>query len=85
MTNANSQDQFVLFKKTAQQSGMSGTAYIDFNPADGFLRIKLRVTPPEYQSALASNFAQALAQISQAFGLQVKTHQSGGGEAGVSK
>ena len=76
MTNPNFQDQSELFKKMSQQKGISGIAYIDSNPANGFLRLKLKVTPPEYQSVLTSNFAQALGQISQMFSLQVKIHQS---------
>jgi hypothetical protein len=80
MNNQNIQNQFELFKGMAQQQGISGVAYIDYNPANGFLRLKLKVTPPEYQSMLTSNFVNALAQFSQMFGLQVKTHQSNGGE-----
>ena len=82
MNNQNIQNQFELFKGMAQQQGISGVAYIDYNPANGFLRLKLKVTPLEYQSILTSNFVNALAQFSQMFGLQVKTHQSNGGEAG---
>jgi len=81
MNNQNIQNQFELFKGMAQQQGISGVAYIDYNPANGFLRLKLKVTPPEYQSILTSNFVNALAQFSQMFGLQVKTHQSNAGEA----
>jgi len=80
MTNPNFQDQFELFKRMAQQKGISGVAYIDFNPASGFLRLKLKVTPPEYQSMLTSNFVNALAQFSQMFGLQVKIHQDDDGK-----
>ena len=82
MNYHNIQDQSELFKRMSQQKGISGVAYIDFNPASGFLRLKLKVTPPEYQNMLTSNFVSALAQFSQMFGLQVKTHQSNGGEAG---
>jgi hypothetical protein len=85
MTNPNFQEQFEATKQVAQQKGISGVAYIDFNPTNGFLRLKLNVTPPEYQSMLTSNFAQALAQISQMFGLQVKTHQSNSGKVGDKK
>ena len=81
MTNPAFENQFELFKQMAQQSGISGIAYIDYNPADGFLRLKLKVTPPERQGMLTSSFAQVLAQVIQMFGLQVKTHQSNGGEA----
>lgn len=82
MTNQNSQDQFELAKKISQQKGISGVAYIDFDPANGFLRLKLKVTPAEYQSMLTSNFVSALTQCSQMFGLQVKTHESKGREDG---
>ena len=82
MTNQNSQDQFELAKKISQQKGISGVAYIDFDPANGFLRLKLKVTPAEYQSMLTSNFVSALTQCSQMFGLQVKTHENKGREDG---
>ena len=80
MNNQNIQNQFELFKGMAQQQGISGVAYIDYNPANGFLRLKLKVTPTEFQSMLISNFVNALVQGSQMFGLQVKTHQSNGVE-----
>jgi len=83
MNNQNFQDQSELLKRTAKQSGISGVAYIDFDPASGFLRLKLKVTPPEYQSMLTSNFVNALVQGSQMFGLQVKTHQDDGGKVGA--
>ncbi len=82
MINSNFQQQIEAGKQVAQQKGISGVAYIDFNPAKGFLRLKLKVTPPEFQSMLTSNFVNALVQGSQMFGLQVKSHQSNGGEAG---
>ncbi len=85
MTNQSFEDQFELAKRAAHQSGISGTAYIDFDPAGGFLRIKLEVTPPESQSLLISNFASALAQGCQAFGLRVKKHQRDSKEAGGKK
>ena len=85
MTNPNFQEQVEAAKQTAQQKGISGVAYIDYNPANGFLRLKLKVTPPEYQSMLTSNFAQVLAQGSQMFGLRVKTHQSHSGKVNGGK
>ena len=81
MINSNFQQQVEITKQMAQQKGINGVAYIDFNPAKGFLRLKLQVTPPEFQSMLTSNFVNALVQGSQMFGLQVKTHQSNAGEA----
>jgi len=83
VTNQSFQNQFDFFKRIAQQSGMSGVAYIDFNPAAGFLRLKLKVTPAQSQSLLTSNFATVLAQVSQAFGLQVKVHQDNDGKVGA--
>jgi hypothetical protein len=77
------QNQFELAKQIAQQKGISGVAYIDFNPANGFLRLKLKVTPPEQQSMLTSSFAQVLAQVSQMFGLQVKSHEDDSGKVGA--
>ena len=78
MTNQSFKDQVELCKRTARQSGISGVVYIDFNPADGFLRLKLKVTPPESQSMLTSKFAEVLAQVSQWFGLEVKSHEDDG-------
>jgi len=80
MTNQGLGNQFEVAKQMAQRSGIKGTVYIDFNPDIGFLRLKLKVTPPEQQRKLTSSFAQVLAQASQMFGIQVKTHQSNGGE-----
>ncbi len=82
MTNQDLRNQFELAKQMAQKTGIKGTVYIDFNPDSGFLRLKLKVTPPEQQRMLTSSFAQVLARASQMFGLQIKTHQSNGGEAG---
>ena len=79
MTDQSFQGQFELAKQMAQQSGIKGTAYIDLKPANGFLRLKLEVTPIERQSMLISGFAQVLAQGSQLFGLEVKMHRVGTG------
>jgi len=78
MYNRGFENQFEMAKQMAQQSGMSGAAYIDYDPANGFLRLKLKVTPPEYQAKLTSSFTYVLAQVSQAFGLQVNTHERKG-------
>jgi hypothetical protein len=81
MVNQNIQNQFELAKQMAQQSGLRGTIYVDFNPDSGFLRLKLKVTPSERQSMLTSSFAQVIAQASEMFGIQVKIHQRNSGEA----
>ena len=81
MVNQNIQNQFELARQMAQQSGLRGTIYVDFNPDSGFLRLKLKVTPSERQSMLTSSFAQVIAQASEMFGIQVKIHQHNSGEA----
>jgi hypothetical protein len=84
MTNpAFENNQFELFKQMAQQMGISGAAYIDFNPADGFIRLKLSVTPPDRRATLTSNLAHVLVQVIQMFGLQVKVHQDDDGKVGA--
>ncbi len=85
MTNSDFQQQIEASKQVAQEKGINGVVYIDYNPAKGFLRLKLKVTPPEFQSMLTSNFVNALVQGSQMFGLQVKTYQNSGEEAGEGK
>ena len=77
------QNQVESFKKIAKQAGLSGVAYIDFNPNAGLVRLKLSVTPVEGQGLLTSNFATVLAQASQMFGLQVKVHEDQGEKAGA--
>ena len=77
MTNNQPFDnQLQMFGQMAQQSGISGAAYIDVDPASGILRIKLKVTPAEEQAKLISAIAYVLAQVSQGFGLQVNTRGS---------
>jgi hypothetical protein len=69
-------NQLQIFGQMAQQSGISGAAYIDVDPASGILRVKLKVTPAEEQVRLISAFAYVLSQVSQGFGLQVNTRGS---------
>ncbi|MBM3120201.1 MAG: hypothetical protein FJ006_11785 [Chloroflexi bacterium] len=83
MTSHSFDSQFELFKQMARRSGISGLAYIDFKPANGFLRIKLNVVPPEYQGMLISSLAQVLGQVSQMLGLEVKFHQDEDGQVGA--
>ncbi|MEA3253509.1 MAG: hypothetical protein U9Q17_01010 [Chloroflexota bacterium] len=75
-------NQFEVFKRMAQQSGISGTAYIDFSPTNGFIRLKFKVMPPERQGELTSKFAQVWVEIMKLFGFQVKIHQDDAGKAG---
>jgi len=73
MNNQAFDSQFQMFGQMAKQTGVSGAAYIDVDPARGSLRIKLKVTPAEEQARLISAIAYVLAQVSQGFGLQVNT------------
>jgi anaerobic selenocysteine-containing dehydrogenase len=73
MNNQSLDNQFQMFGQMAQQSGISGAAYIDVDSASGTLRMKLKVTPAEEQAKLISAFAYVLSQVSQGFGFQVNT------------
>lgn len=73
MNNQPLDNQFQMLGQMAQQSGITGAAYIDVDPADGTLRMKLKVTPAEEQAKLISAFAYVLSQVSQGFGFQVNT------------
>ncbi|RJQ41356.1 MAG: hypothetical protein C4555_00170 [Dehalococcoidia bacterium] len=79
MINPESQSQIESFRHLAQGMGISGVAYIDYDPADGLIRIKMKVSSPEQQAQMTSIVTQGLVQIMQMMGLQVKTHQKIGG------
>jgi hypothetical protein len=75
MNNQAFDNQLQIFGQMAQQSGISGAAYIDVDPDSGILRVKLKVTPAEEQAKLISAFAYVLSQVSRGFGLQVNTRE----------
>ena len=76
MDNQEMQRQFQAAKQMAGQSGLSGVVYLDVDPAKGSFRMRFKVTPVEEQSKLVSSFAYVIAQMSQAFGLQVNTREA---------
>ena len=76
MDNQEMQRQFQAAKQMAGQSGISGVVYLDVDPARGSLRMKFKVTPVEEQNKLVSSLAYVIAQMSQAFGLQVNTREA---------
>ena len=76
MDNQEMQRQFQAAKQMAGQSGISGVVYLDVDPARGSFRMKFKVTPAEEQSKLVSGLAYAIAQMSQALGLQVVTRET---------
>lgn len=71
--NQDMQNQLQAVQQMAQQKGITGVAYIDVDPAAGFLRLKLRVVSPEQRAELTTNFALALEMMSKGFNLQVTT------------
>ena len=76
MNNQEMQRQFQAAKQMAGQSGLSGVVYLDVDPAKGSFRMRFKVTPVEEQSKLVSSLANVIAQMSQAFGLQVNTREA---------
>jgi hypothetical protein len=75
MDNQEMQRQFQAARQMAGQSGISGAVYLDVDPTRGSLRMKFKVTPAEEQNRLVASLAYVIAQISQAFGLQVNTRE----------
>ncbi len=78
MNNQDMQNQIQAFRQMAQEKGISGAAYIDIDPAGGFLRIKLKMASREQRADMISNLALALQMMSQGFNLQVKTRTKTG-------
>ena len=76
INNPEMQRQFDAAKQMAAQSGIGGAVYLDIDQAKGYLRMKFKVTPEEEQSKLVSGLAYVIAQMSQAFGLQVNTREA---------
>lgn len=76
MNNPEMERQIQAAKQMASQTGMSGAVYLDIDQAKGSLRMKFKITPPEEQNKLVVSLAYVIAQISQAFGLQVNTREA---------
>jgi len=76
MDNQEMQRQFQAARQMAGQSGISGAVYLDVDPTKGSLRMKFKVTPAEEQNRLVASLAYVIAQLSQAFGLQVNTRET---------
>jgi hypothetical protein len=81
MNNPEMQGQFQAAKQMAAQTGISGAVYLDVDPARGSLRMKFKVTPIEEQNRLVASLAYVIAQMSQAFGLQVNIREGKNEEA----
>ena len=76
MNNPEMERQLQAAKQMADQIGISGAVYLDIDPARGSLRMKFKVTPAEEQNKLVVSLAYIIAQLSQAFGLQVNTREA---------
>jgi len=76
INNPEMERQLQAAKQMADQIGISGAVYLDIDPARGSLRMKFKVTPAEEQNKLVVSLAYIIAQISQAFGLQVNTREA---------
>jgi len=76
MNNPEMERQLQAAKQMADQIGINGAVYLDIDPARGSLRMKFKVTPAEEQNKLVVSLAYIIAQISQAFGLQVNTREA---------
>ena len=71
MNNQDFDRQVDQVRQTAQEAGISGSVYIDIDPASGFLRVKLKVQPPEQRANLATALGQCLEMMASALGLQI--------------
>jgi len=76
MNNQEIERQFQAAKQMASQTGISGAVYLDIDQARGSLRMKFKVTPIEEQNRLVVSLAFVIAQMSQAFGLQLNTREA---------
>lgn len=76
------ENQLNQCKQAAQNSGISGAAYLDVDPANGLIRIKFKVNPPTKQPEMVTTMGYILAQVLPAIGLQVNFRERKNGEAG---
>ena len=81
MNNQGFAQQMQPFRQMAQEKGITGSVYIDIDPASGFLRMKLKVSPPEARTGLTLGFAQAIEMMANGFGLQVNKTERNSQEA----
>ena len=63
-------------KRQATQAGLSGSAIVDVHPSAGFVRIKVKMNPPEMLPEFMRNYANVLATTLGMMNLETKIHVS---------
>jgi hypothetical protein len=77
MNNPGFDEQMQPFRQMAEEKGITGSVYIDVDGTSGFLRVKLKVSPPQARVNLTSGFGTAVEMMAGGLGLQVnKTERS---------
>lgn len=75
------ENQLNQCKQAAHNSGISGTTFLDVDPANGLIRIKFKVSPSDKQPEVVSSMGYILAQVLPALGLQVNFRERKNGES----
>jgi len=71
MNNPAFDQQMQPFRQMAQEKGITGSVYLDIDPASGFFRVKLKVTPLEERANLTSGLGMMVEMMASGLGLQV--------------
>ncbi len=71
MNNPSFDQQMQPFRQMAQEKGITGSVFIDIDPAGGFFRVKLKVTPLEERANLTSGLGMVVEMMANGLGLQV--------------
>jgi hypothetical protein len=71
-----------LMQQAATSTGVTGKLYIDVDPAEGFLRLKLVNLTNLDPAQLTSMLSYALSEIGKSLNLEVKIHTRQGGKNG---
>ena len=75
-----SQQQKEFMRQAAMNAGVSGKLYIDANPNECFLRLKVVNLTNMSPADLINMLCTALAIVGQSINLEVKTHVRQGGK-----
>jgi hypothetical protein len=80
MNNPGLDQQMQPFRQMAQEKGIAGSVYIDIDPASGFFRVKLKVTPLQERANLTSGLGMVVEMMANGLGLQVNKAEKNSGE-----
>jgi len=75
------QQQQEILRQAATNAGVSGKLYIDVNPGECFLRLKVVNLANLNPADLIQMLCSALTMVGQSINLEVKTHIRQGGES----